>query len=429
MTKSQKLYEQAVNYIPGGVNSPVRAFLSVNDFPRFIERADKCYIFDADGNKYIDYVCSWGPMILGHNNKDILKSILNSAEKGLSFGAATEKELEMAQLICNLIPSIDMVRMVNSGTEAVMSAIRLARGYTGKNKIIKFDGCYHGHSDSMLVKAGSGVMTGSIAGSLGVTENCIKDTLSAVYNDIESVYKMFEKYKNDIAAVIIEPVAANMGVVLPENNFLNKIRNICTENKALLIFDEVITGFRLGIDGAQGYFNIKPDLTTFGKIIGAGMPVGAFGGKKEIMEMIAPCGGVYQAGTLSGNPIAMSAGITQLKILRDNPEIYKNINENSLKLFKGIENIIKQTKSKCTINYIGSIGSLFFTDNKVENYNTALISDTKKYADYFKYMLQNNIYIAPSQFEAMFVSKEHNEEIIDLTLKHIEEALIKIKKL
>ena len=311
MTRSESLFKEAVNYIPGGVNSPVRAFGSVGMSPRFIEKADGAYIYDADGNRYVDFICSWGPMILGHNDERIRESVIKACENGLSFGAATEKEVEMAKLICSIVPSVEMVRMVNSGTEAVMSAVRAARGYTGRNKIIKFMGCYHGHSDAMLVKAGSGVMTSGLPDSAGVPAGCTADTLSAVYNDLESVQELFNQFGEEIAAVIVEPVGANMGVVPPALGFLEGLRRLCTENKTVLIFDEVITGFRLGIDGAQGYYQVQADLTTFGKIIGAGMPVGAYGGKKEIMEMVAPAGPVYQAGTLSGNPVAMAAGYTQ----------------------------------------------------------------------------------------------------------------------
>lgn len=421
MDKSKELFKRAVKCMPGGVNSPVRAFKAVDDIPRFIKKADKQYIYDIDGNKYIDYVCSWGPMILGHNNGEILKSVQETILNGLSFGAATENEVIMAELICNLVPSIEMVRMVNSGTEAVMSAIRVARGYTGRNKIIKFEGCYHGHSDSMLVKAGSGVMTEGLPDSAGVPNGCAKDTLTAVYNDFESVELIFNKFGKDIAAVIVEPISANMGVVIPKNGFLQKLRKICTENKTLLIFDEVITGFRIQIDGAQGYYGVKPDLTTYGKIIGAGMPVGAYGGKKEIMEIVSPCGNVYQAGTLSGNPVAMAAGITQLNILKNNPEIYNKINSLSFKLFDAIKEIIEVSNINYQVNNIGSIGNIFFTDKEVIDYSSAKTSNTKKYAEFFKHMLDNGIYLAPSQFEAMFLSYAHTEENINNTISFIKD--------
>jgi glutamate-1-semialdehyde 2,1-aminomutase len=419
MTKSEQLFEEAVKYIPGGVNSPVRAYGSVGLTPRFITKAEGAYIEDADGNKYIDYIGSWGPMILGSNNEQVFQSVVEACRNGLSFGAATEMEVKMAKLICEIVPSIEMVRMVNSGTEAVMSAIRVARGFTGRNKIIKFAGCYHGHSDAMLVKAGSGVMTAGVPDSAGVPNGCTEDTLTAIYNDFSSVEELFSRFGKEIAAVIIEPVAANMGVVLPENGFLEKLRKICDENQTLLIFDEVITGFRLGIDGAQGYFGIKPDLTTFGKIIGGGMPVGAYGGRKEIMEMIAPIGGVYQAGTLSGNPVAMAAGYTQLSILKDNPAIYTNLNQKANQLFEGMRQIIEESKMICTLNHVGSLGCMFFTKNQVHDYSSAKTSDTKVFCEYFQYMLNHGIYIAPSQFEAMFVSAAIGDKEIKETLSII----------
>lgn len=323
--KSKVWFDRAVKVIPGGVNSPVRAFSPVGGQPRFIKRAKGSCIFDEDDNEYIDYIGSWGPMILGHNDDRVIEAVSKQIENGLSYGAVTAIEVEMAEFITDIIPHIDMIRMVNSGTEAVMSAIRVARGYTGRNKIIKFEGCYHGHADAMLVKAGSGLMTAGVPGSAGVPQGCVKDTLTADYNNVESVKALFAENPDEIACVIVEPVAANMGVVEPSKDFLASLRKICTDNKALLIFDEVITGFRLKFDGAAGYFGIKPDLVTYGKIIGGGMPVGAYGGRKEIMEMAAPVGKVYQAGTLSGNPIAMRAGFTQLKILYENPEIYDKL--------------------------------------------------------------------------------------------------------
>jgi glutamate-1-semialdehyde 2,1-aminomutase len=416
MTKSEQLFQEAQKYIPGGVNSPVRAYGSVGMIPRFISKADGAYISDVEGNQYIDFIGSWGPMILGSNQEQVCQNVIEACKNGLSFGAATEIEVKMAKLICELVPSIEMVRMVNSGTEAVMSAIRVARGFTGRRKIIKFAGCYHGHSDAMLVKAGSGVMTMGVPDSQGVPSGCAEDTLTAVYNDIESVKELFHQWGKDIAAVIIEPVAANMGVVLPENNFLEQLRNICDENTSLLIFDEVITGFRLGIDGAQGYFGIKPDLTTFGKIIGGGMPVGAYGGRSEIMEKVAPIGGVYQAGTLSGNPIAMAAGYTQLTILKDNPDFYQKLNETSGQLFEGIKQLIAEYNINATLNYIGSLGCMFFTKVPVKDYVTAKTSDTNAFGEYFKYMINHGIYLAPSQFEAMFVSGAMGEKEINETL-------------
>lgn len=423
MTKSEKLFQEAVKYIPGGVNSPVRAFGSVGLTPRFIERADGSHMYDVDGNQYIDFIGSWGPMILGHNHPAVRESVIKACENGLSFGAATEKEVEMAELICEIVPSIEMVRMVNSGTEAVMSAIRAARGYTGRNKIIKFMGCYHGHSDAMLVKAGSGVMTAGVPDSAGVPEGCTEDTLSAVYNDLGSVQELFDRMGDEIAAVIVEPVGANMGVVPPAEGFLEGLRDICTKYGSVLIFDEVITGFRLGIDGAQGYFGVQADLTTFGKIIGAGMPVGAYGGKREIMEMVAPLGAVYQAGTLSGNPVAMAAGLTQLRILKENPGIYENLNRTGDRFYGKIAEIAEESGKPLRVNHIGSLGCMFFTGTPVVNYATAKTSDTSKYAAYFTSMLNQGIYLAPAQFEAMFLSAAHTEEELSYTLECIQRSI------
>ena len=414
---SENLYKEAVKKIPGGVNSPVRAFNSVGLSPLFVKKADKAYIYDADDNKYIDYICSWGPMILGHNNQEIYEEVVKAAKNGLSFGYATGKEVDMASLICEIVPAIEMVRMVNSGTEAVMSAIRVARGYTGRDKIVKFNGCYHGHSDGLLVEAGSGLMTSGVPGSKGVPEGGTKDTLTAKYNDIEGLRKLFEKIGDEIAAVIIEPVAANMGVVLPQNNFLADLRALCDEYNSLLIFDEVITGFRIALGGASEYFGVKPDLITFGKIIGGGMPVGAYGGKKEIMECVSPMGGVYQAGTLSGNPIAMTAGLKVLSILKDNPEVYTKINESGKVIYEGMKEVLNKKGLPYKVNYVGSLGNIFFTDQEIVDYESAKTCDTEMFAKYFKHMLNEGICIAPSQFEAMFVSTEHNDEIIEKTMK------------
>lgn len=420
------IFDIANKYIPGGVNSPVRAFKAVDLEPIFIQKANKAYLYDINGKEYIDYICSWGPLILGHNNEEIRKNVIKACENGLSYGATTKLEVDIAQFICENIKHIDKIRMVNSGTEAVMSAIRLARGYTGKEKVIKFDGCYHGHSDSMLIQAGSGLMTEGIPDSSGVTKNCTIDTISIPYNNLDILEEVFKKYDNNIACVILEPIAANMGVVLPNGKFLNGIRQLCDTYKSLLIFDEVITGFRLGFGGASEYFNITPDLVTYGKIIGAGMPVGAYGGKKDIMDMIAPNGSVYQAGTLSGNPIAMTAGLTQLKILKENEDIYSNISDMSKYLFENIKDIIKRNNFDCNVNYIGSLGSVFFNKERVYDYVSAKKSDTKKYATYFKNMLDKGIYIAPGQFEAMFISSEHSKDIIDKTLNIIEDSIKKI---
>ena len=423
MTKSEKLFQEAVELIPGGVNSPVRAFGSIGGTPRFIDHADGAYMTDVDGITYLDFIGSWGPMILGHNHPLIRKSVEEACQKGLSYGAATEKEVEMARLICEVVPSIEMVRMVNSGTEAVMSAVRVARGYTGRNKIVKFMGCYHGHSDAMLVKAGSGVMTSGIPDSAGVPSGCTQDTLSANYNDLESAETLFTQFGKEIAAVIVEPVGANMGVVPPKKEFLEGLRKLCTKHGALLIFDEVITGFRLGIDGAQGYYGVQPDLTTSGKIIGAGMPVGAYGGKKEIMRCVSPVGNVYQAGTLSGNPVAMAAGITQLTILRDHPEIYKELNEKGDWFFKEMEKAVRDSKKQWQVNHVGSLGCIFFTDQPVTDYASAKTSDTARFANYFQYMLDHCIHLGPSQFEAMFLSAAHTEEELQKTLDIIREYM------
>ena len=423
MSRSEELFKRAVKVIPGGVNSPVRAYGSVGMTPRFVEGATGPYIFDADSKKYIDYIGSWGPMILGHNNQEVLKEVIRKAESGLSFGAATEIEIEMAEFICENVPSVEMIRMVNSGTEAVMSAIRVARGYTGRNKIIKFAGCYHGHSDALLVKAGSGVMTAGVPDSAGVPEGCTQDTLTAVYNDLDSVKALFEQFPEQIAALIVEPVAANMGVVLPEEGFLQGLRDLCTANGTVLIFDEVITGFRLAFGGAQERFGIQADLVTYGKIIGGGMPVGAYGGKREIMEMVAPVGSVYQAGTLSGNPVAMAAGLAQLTILKDHPEIYTNMRKNADRLFEGMAELVKKYEKPWKMNHIGSLGCLYFTERDVHNYEEAKTADTTAFADYFRFMLEHGIHLGPSQFEAMFVSNAHTEETTAETLRVFEEYL------
>lgn len=420
MTKSEQIFHKGEQYIPGGVNSPVRAFGSIGMTPPLICRAEGSHIFDEDGNEYLDFVGSWGPMILGHNRQDILESVKKAAENGLSFGAATAVEVEMAERICSMVPSVEMVRMVNSGTEAVMSAIRVARGYTGREKIIKFNGCYHGHSDSLLVAAGSGVMTAGVPGSAGVPQGATKDTLTAGYNHLDEVEEHFRRCGSEIAAVIVEPVAANMGVVPPEEGFLTGLRALCDRYGALLIFDEVITGFRLAAGGAQEYFHVTPDLTTFGKIIGAGMPVGAYGGKKEIMQVVSPLGTVYQAGTLSGNPVAMAAGLTQLKILNGHPEYYTRLNETADHFFEAIKRIIKEAGLPFSVNHAGSLGSIFFTGEKVRDYESAKTSDTDAFARYARYMIGEGFYVAPSQFEALFLSMAHTEKELDETLEAIQ---------
>lgn len=417
MEKSESLFQEAQNYIPGGVNSPVRAFGNIGITPRFIERAEGAYLYDADGRKYLDFICSWGPMILGHNQKDVLESVMDACKWGLSFGAATEREVVMAKLITEMVPAVEMVRMVNSGTEAVMSAIRVARGYTKRKKIVKFSGCYHGHSDSMLVSAGSGVMTSGMPDSAGVTKGCTEDTISAVYNDLSAMEELFASMEEEIAAVIVEPVVANMGVVPPKAGFLEGLRELCTKYGSLLIFDEVITGFRLGAGGASEYFKVPPDLITFGKIIGAGMPVGAYGGKREIMEMVAPVGAVYQAGTLSGNPVAMAAGIAQLTILKEHPEIYTKLNRMGDWFYGSLKKQVEQVGVTCQVNHIGSLGCLFFTEHPVTDYESAKTSNTAQYADYFKYMLEHGVNLAPSQFEAMFLSASHKKEELEKVLE------------
>lgn len=416
ITNSEKLFQEAVKVIPGGVNSPVRAFGSIGSTPRFIKYAEGACLYDEDDNKYIDYIGSWGPMILGHNQKSLLEAVTEACKMGLSYGAATAVEVAMAKLVCELVPSIKMVRMVNSGTEAVMSAIRTARGYTRRDKIVKFTGCYHGHSDGLLVKAGSGVMTAGVPDSLGVPKGCTQDTLSAIYNNLDSVKEHFNRCGEEIAAIIVEPVAANMGVVPPEPGFLEGLRSICDTYGTLLIFDEVITGFRLGIDGAQGFYRVQPDLTTFGKIIGGGMPVGAYGGKKAIMEVVSPVGGVYQAGTLSGNPIAMAAGLTQLTTLKEHPEYYKKLNDTADWFFGEVQNIVTEAGLPYQVNHVGSIGSLFFTGEKVKDYESAKTSDTKAFAAYCNFMIEHGIYLAPAQFEAMFLSMAHTKDILEETL-------------
>lgn len=419
--KSEELFNRAIDCIPGGVNSPVRAFGAIGDTPRFMQEAKGSRIYDVDGNSYIDYIDSWGPCILGHNDERIRDAVVEAAGRGLSFGCATEIEVEMAEFICEHIPSIEMVRMVNSGTEAVMSALRVARGFTGREKVIKFAGCYHGHSDAMLVSAGSGVMTSGVPDSAGVTPGCAKDTMTAIYNDLGSVERLLEENPDQVAAVIVEPVGANMGVVLPDEGFLQGLRSLCDKHKALLVFDEVITGFRLGFTGAQGLYGVTPDLTTYGKIIGAGMPVGAYGGRKEVMEMVAPAGPVYQAGTLSGNPIAMAAGLTQLKILQSSPEIYQKLSDMGDRLYGKMEELIEEKQLSCHMNHIQSLGCLFFTGEPVTDYASAKTADTAKYASYFKHMLNAGIHLAPAQFEAMFLSAAHTQEDLDATIKAVQE--------
>lgn len=422
-SKSQKLFKKAQRLIPGGVNSPVRAFKSVGRTPVFIQKALGSKMWDVDGNEYIDYVGSWGPMILGHAHPAILDAIRTAASDGTSFGAATEREVEMAELICSIMPSVEMVRMVNSGTEATMSAIRLARAFTGKDIIIKFEGCYHGHADSFLIKAGSGAMTFGVPDSPGVPQAIGSATLNARYNDLSSVEKLIDAHQNQIAALIVEPVVGNMGCVPPNKGFLKGLRSLCTKNNIVFILDEVMTGFRVSLGGAQQLYDIRPDLTTMGKIIGGGLPVGAYGGKKEMMKLVAPSGPMYQAGTLSGNPLAMAAGIAMLRMLKSDSTIYRSLEEKSAKLEKGIRSIIETNNLPLTQNRVGSMFTLFFTKERVIDYDTAKTSDTKKFAAYFSSMLDQGIYLAPSQFEAAFMSTAHSEEDIERTIAAAEKAL------
>ncbi len=414
--RSEVLYQKAIEKIPGGVNSPVRAFRAVGRNPLFIEKAKGSKIYDVDGKEYIDYVLSWGPGILGHANDGVIEAVKSACDNGLTYGAPTEKEVVLANLITESMPSMEMVRLVSSGTEAVMSAIRTARGYTKRDKIIKFKGCYHGHSDGLLVKAGSAALTSAVPDSAGVPASYTEHTLIACYNDEDSVKELFVKYGEQIAAVIVEPVAANMGVVLPKDGFLQFLRTITKEYGALLIFDEVITGYRLSYGGAQEYFGMQADLTTLGKIVGGGMPIGAYGGRCEIMEMVSPCGPVYQAGTLSGNPIATTAGIVTLSYLKEDKNIYNRLEDMGTKVAQAIRNA---GKSQVCVNQIGSLLCTFFTNKEVVDYECATSSDTKRYAEYFGYLLDHGIYTAPSQFEAMFLSDAHSNEDIDKTCEVI----------
>jgi glutamate-1-semialdehyde 2,1-aminomutase len=416
MKRSSELFSRAQQSIPGGVNSPVRAFKSVGGTPVFIKKAKGAYLFDEDGKRYIDYINSWGPMILGHAYEPLVNAIQEKVRDSTSFGAPTELEIKVAELIKSMAPNIDLVRMVNSGTEACMSAIRLARGYTGKNKFIKFEGCYHGHADSFLVKAGSGVATLGIQAVPGVTEGVAIDTLTAPYNDFEAVKRIVAAHRNEIAAIIIEPVAGNMGCVLPANGFLQQLRDICTAEKIVLIFDEVMTGFRLAAGGAQEKLNINADLVTFGKVIGGGMPVGAFGGKKEIMGSIAPIGKVYQAGTLSGNPIAMVAGYTLLKTLQDNPGIYNELEKKGEYLEQGLHRILKNTQRNYVINRMGSMISVHFSGKPVNNFDDAVDADNQFFNKFFHAMLERGVYLPPSAFESWFLSNALSYEDLENTI-------------
>ncbi len=423
MDISEQLFERAKKVLPGGVNSPVRAYRAVGMAPRFITRADGAYIYDEDGKKYIDYVCSWGPMILGHNHPVIREAVERAVQDGLSFGAPTRREVDIAELMVELVPNIEMVRMVNSGTEAVMSALRLARGATGRDKLIKFEGCYHGHSDCMLVNAGSSALAGGHPSSAGVPVGAAKDTLTAQFNDLDSVRELLEENPGQVAAVIVEPVAANMGVVNPAPGFLPGLRQLCDQHGALLIFDEVITGFRLALGGAQEYFGVKADLVTFGKIIGGGMPVGAYCGSRELLEQVAPCGPVYQAGTLSGNPVAMAAGLAQLTYLKEHPQVYADIAAKGEKLARGLRAAAAEAGVPVAINQIGSLLAPFFTPTEVTTFTDAKGSDVGRYARYFQGMLEHGVALAPAQFEAMFVSEAHGDAELDATLAAARAAL------
>lgn len=414
--RSIAYYDQAVKVIPGGVNSPVRAFKSVEMNPVVLERGEGSRVWDVDGNEYIDYICSWGPLILGHSHPSVVEAVKAAAEKGTSFGALTEIEVKMAQLVAEIVPSVEVVRMVNSGTEATMSALRLARAYTRRNKIVKFEGSYHGHSDSLLIKAGSGVATLGLPDSPGVPENTAQHTLTVPYNDLDSARVAFQKFGHDIAAVIVEPVAGNMGVVPPEPGFLEGLRRLTSHYGALLIFDEVMTGFRVDYHCAQGKYGVMPDLTTLGKVIGGGLPVGAYGGRREIMEMVAPTGPVYQAGTLSGNPLAMAAGYATLQEL-GKPGVYEQLEAKAARLEEGFRRNAEEAGIPYHINRVGSMVCLFFTGEKVVSYTQAKQSDTKRFARYFRLMLEQGILLPPSQFEGMFVSTAHSDEDIERTIE------------
>jgi len=425
--RSSELFDEANKYIPGGVNSPVRAFNSVGGTPVFIEKAKGSILTDADGNEYIDYISSWGPMILGHAYPKVIDAIKAKVEDSTSFGAPTALEIDIAKLIVDMVPNIDKVRMVNSGTEACMSAIRVARGYTGRNKFIKFEGCYHGHADSFLIKAGSGASTFGVPNSPGVTPGTANDTLTAKYNDIEAVKQLVEENKSEVAAIIIEAIAGNMGCVLPKKGFLEDLRELCDKEGILLIFDEVMSGFRLGKGGAQEYFGIKADLVTFGKVIGGGMPVGAYAGPDEIMKVVSPMGPVYQAGTLSGNPIAMIAGYTLLKELNENPQYFTELADKTEYLHKGLDKVLTESGFDYKINRCGSMISVFFTDTEVVDFDTAAIANNEKFPKFFHEMLKRGIYLPPSSFESYFLSNSLTYEMLDKTIQAAKESLEAMK--
>ena len=424
MDRNKEIFEESKKYMPGGVNSPVRSFGSVGINPPVIKSGKGAMIKDENGNEYIDFVLAWGPMILGHCDEDVVEAIKKTSEESIAFGASTKLELDLAKLLCETLDNVDMIRMVNSGTEATMSAVKLARGYTKKDKIIKFAGCYHGHFDGFLIEAGSGVLTEGIPGCLGVPEESIKNTLIGIYNDEKQVEELFEKYGNDIAGIIIEPVAGNMGVVKCDPKFMRKLRELCDKYGALLIFDEVMCGFRVAYKGAQTLFDVKPDLVTYAKIMGGGLPCGAYGGRREIMENLSPLGGVYQAGTMSGNPIVMSAGLATVKKLYENPSYYNHIEKIGSKLEKGVLEIAKKKGLGLVVNRQGGMMTLFFTDLKeVKCYDDVKTCDGERFKRYFLHMLNKGFNIPPSQFEAMFLSNAHTDEIIDETIKASYEAL------
>lgn len=423
LLKSEYLYNRAQQFIPGGVNSPARAFKSVGGVPVFFKKAKGSIITDEDGNEYIDYVGSWGPMILGHAHPTVIKAVQDASFNSTSFGAPTEIEIKMAELVQTMVPNVEKVRMVNSGTEACMSAIRVARGYTGKEKIIKFEGNYHGHGDSFLIKAGSGALTLGKPSSPGVTKGTAKDTLNADYNDLDSVEKLLKKNKDNVAAIIVEPVAGNMGCIPPQPGFLEGLRKLCDEHETVLIFDEVMTGFRLSRGGAQERFDVWADLVTFGKIIGGGLPVGAFGGKKEIMDVVAPVGPVYQAGTLSGNPLAMSAGYAQLSTLEKHPELYVDLEEKAEYLTKNLREVLKNHEIDFYMNQIGSMTSVYFTDQKVTGFQTANTTNQELFKIFFHEMLKRGVYLPPSPFESWFLATTLTNEMLDKTVAAADESL------
>ena len=423
ISKSIQLFNRAKNVIPGGVNSPVRAFKSVGGNPIFVKSANGAYLYDENDNRYIDYISSWGPMILGHAHPKVIEAIQSVSLKGTSYGIPTELEIKIAELATSMIPNADCIRFVNSGTEACMSAVRLARGYTGKSKLIKFVGCYHGHADCFLIEAGSGALTFGVPNSPGVTAGTAKDTLTAPYNDVSAVRQLFEENKNDIAAVIIEPVAGNMGCVPPEKDFLEELKQLCISNAALLIFDEVMTGFRLSLGGAQELLNVNADIITFGKVIGGGLPVGAFAARKEVMDFLSPNGPVYQAGTLSGNPLAMTAGYVTLSLLKENPEIFQSLENKTAYLNEGFENALKKTNIPHTINRLGSMMSLHFTSDKVVDFTSSSKGDNDYFKKYFHGMLKRGIYLPPSAYESYFLNDAISYEDLDFTITAFDEVL------